>query len=89
MVNLTRCGLDFSAGIKAGNQTMIDWRYPGIPLRINKTNDTQITYEGCRKLCGAAPDYYSFDEASSAITTWILPIMGILYCSIPAICAAH
>ena len=38
-----------------------------------------ITVEGCRQLCGTGtPDYYSWTDASNTITTWILPIIGLL-----------
>ncbi|KAG8630718.1 hypothetical protein KVT40_002337 [Elsinoe batatas] len=52
--------------------------FTGEATRIGKNPSSQITYAGCRALCGASPDYYTFEEASSTITTWILPIMGIL-----------
>lgn len=38
-----------------------------------------ITVEGCKEICGTGtPDYYSWTDASNTITTWILPIIGLL-----------
>ncbi|KAF2219619.1 hypothetical protein BDZ85DRAFT_276095 [Elsinoe ampelina] len=55
-----------------------NYSFTGEATRIGKNPSSQITYAGCRDLCGVSPDYYTFEEASSTITTWILPIMGIL-----------
>ena len=39
---------------------------------------TQITYEGCKVLCGSGSAYYPWAEISATITTWVLPILGTL-----------
>ena len=50
-----------------------------VPGLINSARPVLITVEGCKKLCGTGtPDYYSWTDASNTITTWILPIIGLL-----------
>ena len=48
--------------------------------KINVHNITAklITLEGCRSVCGNGNDYYGWDKAANTISTWILPIIGIL-----------
>ena len=37
-----------------------------------------ITCEGCKRLCGSGIAYYQWADASQTITTWVLPVIGIL-----------
>ncbi len=37
-----------------------------------------ITVHGCKELCGTGVDYYPWTDSSTTITTWILPIAGLL-----------
>ena len=37
-----------------------------------------ITYEGCRELCGTGSQYYAWKDAAATITTWVLPIIGLI-----------
>ncbi|MCJ1266148.1 hypothetical protein MMC22_006030, partial [Lobaria immixta] len=37
-----------------------------------------ITVEGCRALCGTGTAYYAWKDCSNTITTWVLPIIGLL-----------
>jgi hypothetical protein len=37
-----------------------------------------ITYQGCRELCGAGANTYSWMDIANSITTWVFPIIGIL-----------
>ncbi|RYF37285.1 MAG: hypothetical protein EOO38_26555, partial [Cytophagaceae bacterium] len=57
-------------------QEQFRWTGPTIGIKPNQT--TQITREGCLQLCGTGADYYTWQEASSTITTWILPVIGTL-----------
>ncbi|KAI9681305.1 MAG: hypothetical protein M1817_002588 [Caeruleum heppii] len=61
------------------NQTNIDlYSYRG-RVRGTLPSDTNvITEHGCNVLCGTSPDYYSWATAASTITTWVLPIIGLL-----------
>ncbi|KAL2222353.1 hypothetical protein M432DRAFT_588227 [Thermoascus aurantiacus ATCC 26904] len=66
-----------------GNDTALQQRYswsrptPGIPFS-NTSNRTRITLEGCLAVCGRGSDYYPWDTVNSTITTWLLPILGML-----------
>ena len=37
-----------------------------------------ITYEGCCRLCGSGVAYYPWSNSSGTITTWVLPLVGVL-----------
>lgn len=37
-----------------------------------------ITVEGCRALCGTGTAYYPWKDCNNTITTWVLPIIGLL-----------
>ena len=70
------CGRDFvnnSAGIYS------KYLYNGsVQGMLGAANPALITLQGCKKLCGAGVAYYSWVDASTTITTWILPIAGLL-----------
>ncbi|KAL1633856.1 hypothetical protein SLS56_002737 [Neofusicoccum ribis] len=72
--NFEQCGKDYMANATA--QALYGWRGPVIGIAPN--NQSQITTEGCKILCGTYSDYYPWSLASSTITTWILPVVGIL-----------
>lgn len=55
-----------------------DYGWTGKVIGIQPNNYSQISTAGCRALCGTGSDYYPWSLASSTITTWILPIIGIL-----------
>lgn len=38
----------------------------------------RITNAGCKSLCGTGNQYYSWKESSTTITTWVLPVLGLL-----------
>lgn len=72
--NFVQCGKDFMGNATA--QVLYGWKGDVIGISPNRTS--QISTEGCRVLCGTDSDYYPWSTASSTITTWILPIVGIL-----------
>lgn len=37
-----------------------------------------VTVAGCRAVCGSGNEYYSWTTVSSTISTWVLPIIGLL-----------
>ncbi|KAL9047287.1 MAG: hypothetical protein Q9214_000098 [Letrouitia sp. 1 TL-2023] len=45
---------------------------------LNSTSPVTISLQGCRELCGTGTAYYSWQDASNTITTWVLPIIGLL-----------
>ena len=74
--NFDTCGSDFlnnSAGIYS------KYLYNGsVQGMLNVARPALITLQGCKELCGTGVDYYSWVDASNTITTWILPIAGLL-----------
>ncbi|KAF2150485.1 hypothetical protein K461DRAFT_308399 [Myriangium duriaei CBS 260.36] len=82
MVSFKQCQANFSEGLANPDATIREWYqglvFNGKPYRITKNESSQITYPGCRTLCGTGSDYYPFSTISSTITTWILPIIGVL-----------
>lgn len=74
MVNFTACGEQYSS-----NQTLIDrWGYTGPTTFIPPNRTVQITYDGCLAVCGRGNDWYEWKQSSGTITTWILPVIGML-----------
>ena len=73
MPNFTKCAADYLAN---GPNFSYAWTSPvrGIP----QNPATQISYEGCLAICGPGNDWYDWSQASQTITTWILPIVGML-----------
>ena len=41
-------------------------------------NDIYITKHGCKVVCGSSPELYAWKDSSQAITTWVLPMLGML-----------
>lgn len=72
--NFTQCAAEY-----LGNTSLIaQWNYTG-PVRLVQPNSsTQITYAGCKALCGTGNDWYPWEISSSFITTWVLPLLGNL-----------
>jgi hypothetical protein len=72
--NFTQCAIDY-----IGNQTLADrWAWTGPVKGIDVNRTSQITEAGCYAVCGHGVDYYSWSEASNTITTWLLPVLGVL-----------
>ncbi|KAF2769233.1 hypothetical protein EJ03DRAFT_97352 [Teratosphaeria nubilosa] len=57
-------------------QSLDGWN--GSTWAINPNPRTQISTAGCKRLCGTGADYYDWSQSSSTITTWVLPIAGVL-----------
>lgn len=87
MTNFAKCSTEF---IRAFANSSLDlWNlkqfsYDGPvygPLSklggMNRTI-TLVTLEGCRKICGTGNDYYDWKDSSATITTWLLPVVGLL-----------
>ncbi|KAL5121718.1 hypothetical protein ACEQ8H_000405 [Pleosporales sp. CAS-2024a] len=72
--NFTQCGEEYMS-----NPELISrYNYSGNILNIPANPLTQITYEGCKAVCGSGNAYYEWAEISATITTWVLPILGAL-----------
>lgn len=71
-----RCGNDFlnnSAGVYS--KYLYNGSVQGI---LSAARPALITVQGCKELCGTGVDYYSWLDSSNTITTWTLPIAGLL-----------
>lgn len=71
----TECSAPFLANPSAYPQ----YAYTGAvrsPLVSNSS--TQVTYDGCVHFCGHEPRYYSWNEISRTLTTWTLPVIGVI-----------
>ena len=71
--DFAQCALEFQTGHYA------NYVYTGPVIGVLKsTNISLITVEGCRLLCGTGNEYYDWPDAASTISTWVLPILGLL-----------
>lgn len=50
----------------------------GHVLGIQPNQTQQVSYEGCRALCGSGNDRYPWSETAQTLSTWLLPILGML-----------
>lgn len=51
--------------------------YGGATIPPEKANDF-ISLPGCLTLCGGGVDYYPWKDISKTISTWVLPVIGLL-----------
>ena len=75
--NFDKCGRRY---LLAANTTYAQYQYHGpvSGLYAHSQRPTFITVEGCRALCGTGTQYYPWKESSATITTWVLPVIGLL-----------
>lgn len=77
--NFTECGLEFlSHSSTLYSKYIFNGSTSGIGLPDDSARPILMTWQGCRQLCGTGTDYYTWREASNTITTWVLPIIGLL-----------
>lgn len=73
--NFTECALRYTPL----NDTLIAlYGWNGTVDGIKRNASTQITQQGCYELCGDGNDWYPWALSSSTITTWVLPVLGML-----------
>ena len=74
--NFAECGTRFTSS----NSTFTQYIYNGSVPGVFSHNERPklITYEGCRSLCGSGSQYYAWKDAAATITTWVLPIIGLI-----------
>ncbi|MCJ1470892.1 hypothetical protein MMC07_009540 [Pseudocyphellaria aurata] len=82
--NFTQCSIDFL------NSSVPYWNYTfkGTPNVIvqeeftifagQSNRSVLISAYGCRHLCGIGNDFYTWKDASGTITTWVLPVIGLM-----------
>ncbi|KAL8681131.1 MAG: hypothetical protein Q9186_002724 [Xanthomendoza sp. 1 TL-2023] len=74
--NFEACGQEF---IKGSKDVYSHYVYSGAVHGVLESADASlITVEGCRALCGTGTAYYPWKDSSNSITTWVLPIIGLL-----------
>ncbi|RPB14647.1 hypothetical protein P167DRAFT_466018, partial [Morchella conica CCBAS932] len=75
-VNFTACKIAFET-----NATNLElYSYTGLTpnLPLGPGRPYLISEQGCRTLCGTGADKYPWATAANTITTWVLPIIGLL-----------
>ena len=76
--NFTQCGQEFLAHAHDSySHYLYHGKVQGI-LAQDGVRPDLITLKGCEELCGKGSQYYPWKEASSTITTWVLPVVGLL-----------
>lgn len=85
MLDLDKCGEEFIRATRDPSLNLwnlTQFRYNGSvfgPLsNVNDGIHPIITLAGCRKICGTGSDYYDWKDSSATITTWVLPVVGLL-----------
>ncbi|CAZ85439.1 unnamed protein product [Tuber melanosporum] len=46
--------------------------------RNSKNPAFLVTFAACEEYCGVTPEYYEWEKASDTITTWVLPLVGLI-----------
>ena len=81
--NFTQCGRHVKALAENGSLPLGDI-YNGhvkgaLGRARNSTNPVLlVTFAACEKYCGSGPEYYGWEKASDTITTWVLPLVGLI-----------
>lgn len=79
-INFTLCGDTFLNTSGPGGSSR-QYSYNGTVYGVLAHSSKQpplISFEGCQKLCGTGNEYYAWDDIANTITTWLLPIVGML-----------
>ncbi|KAG9194497.1 hypothetical protein G6011_04532 [Alternaria panax] len=74
-INFDECGRRFANDAEL--QGKYGWGNRPI-IGIERNYTSQITLEGCLRICGSGMDLYPWKDVSGVITTWILPVIGVL-----------
>ncbi|KAL8765755.1 MAG: hypothetical protein Q9209_007262 [Squamulea sp. 1 TL-2023] len=70
------CGQEF---VQGSRDTYSHYVYNGSVHGVLRSAEAPlITVHGCRALCGTGTAYYPWKDSSNSITTWVLPIIGLL-----------
>ncbi|KAF2430317.1 hypothetical protein EJ08DRAFT_612725 [Tothia fuscella] len=74
MISFDECRKTF-----VNNTELIEkWGWTGPVKGILKNPNSQITFRGCQAVCGTENNWYPWKQSSATITTWLLPIVGII-----------
>ncbi|OQO03790.1 hypothetical protein B0A48_10430 [Cryoendolithus antarcticus] len=73
--NFTQCAANYA---KADSSIIALYGWTGDVVQIPKNETTQISTWGCHQFCGSGNDWYPWSQVSNTITTWVLPVVGII-----------
>ncbi|KAI9892500.1 MAG: hypothetical protein M1814_001457 [Vezdaea aestivalis] len=78
--NFTICGNQWIGDLQQLNSTAVQYKYNGKVrgLKEGQTPPPLITVEGCRAYCGTGHQPYEWDNVADTITTWVLPLVGLI-----------
>ncbi|MCJ1469601.1 hypothetical protein MMC07_008236 [Pseudocyphellaria aurata] len=80
--NFTECSIKFlNSSVPYYNYTYngsVSGIFKSNALRIFNNRSVLISVDGCRHLCHTGNDYYPWKDAAATITTWVLPVIGLL-----------
>lgn len=77
-INFTECAAIYAADTTEGQQLRWKYGWNGTLIGLDPSPKTQISREGCLAICGHGAETYPWDDVSSTITTWLLPVVGTL-----------
>lgn len=75
-MNFTACGILFEHN--ATNFKLYSYHGPTPDLLGGQGRPTLITFQGCLILCGTGYQRYPWPTAAATITTWVLPLIGLI-----------
>ena len=81
--NFTLCG-ERVKGLAKNNSLPLEDIYTGHvkgvlgPARNRTDPVLLVTFAACEKYCGVEPEFYGWGKASDTITTWVLPLVGLV-----------
>ncbi|KAI9699765.1 MAG: hypothetical protein M1836_002800 [Candelina mexicana] len=76
-VDFVKCASDFRSNVTANPAYAATFGFQD-PGNTTDTMNSTVTIAVCQLLCGKGRDYYAWDQVASTITTWVLPVIGIL-----------
>jgi hypothetical protein len=74
MKSFQQCGVEYASNLSA--QTA--WAWHGNTIGFKSALNSTISLAGCHALCGTGVNILPWEDISSTITTWILPVIGTL-----------
>jgi hypothetical protein len=77
-INFTECAATYAANTTEAQQLRWKYGWNGTLLGLERRPSTQISLEGCLAVCGHGAEMYPWEDVSSTITTWLLPVVGTL-----------
>lgn len=80
--NFTECSIKFlNSSVPYYNYTYngsANGIFKSNALRYVDNRSVLISVDGCRQLCHTGNEYYPWKDAAGTITTWVLPVIGMM-----------